>query len=740
MADTDHISKQQDAMQAAWDNSVTGVGFVSPDGRWLRTNAALHALSGRSQSELLAGSLQDLLDFDFGDGAGLSVAAILARNAAASGRRHENFVRADGERGAALVSISPIDLEDGVAGQYLVQIEDVTELMQLSERLASVAPPDDLTGLPSRRSFVRYLSEEVARARQSDELAALLLLRIDDFAQLDETQGREAGERILVTIADALRSRLRVTDVVARVAGDRFGVLLPSTKDPELVARALERLVDELELPAGGQAGAVSATVAVRVIDDTTISGEVLLTELEQESSQEQPERSRTGHPSLATASATGLRGMHAMRSRLGISAVAIAVAASVAYGLIGAVGVNDVRSDGILLPNAAWNGPADLDLAASAGVQLYRARIQLNCVDPGHTGTFDFTTPSASCYGLSYDALVGALAQRGMTLLPILINFVGNTPSPPTAAGSAGSPTITEFAAFAAAAVARYGPTGSFWPTCGCTPHPIQAWEIWNEENNGFWWGGAASASGYAAVFSATRDALRSVDPHAVAVVGGLAFDAAGQSSFVAPGKMIQTLAATNANAFDAVAVHPYSDATNASAAQLADSALGLIRSVAKEVVAATGPGPTGAPRQQIWVTEIGWSDQNEPASTVAAGLQDFFTQLTGGDRAADNIGPVIWYDLRNNSTITTRDDQIGLRYTTATGADAGPKPAWAVFSAAAQSEGTLPLPTALADSGPYVAGGVTAGGAGKKSDKSRHRARRSTKSSRQLRAGATH
>jgi hypothetical protein len=190
---------------------------------------------------------------------------------------------------------------------------------------------------------------------------------------------------------------------------------------------------------------------------------------------------------------------------------------------------------------------------------------MQLNCVDPGYTGSFNFTSPSAACGGVSYDQLVLALAQRGMTLLPVLINYTNGSPLPPTTDGAGGSPTIAEFAAFAAAAVERYGPTGSFWPTCGCTPQPIQAWEIWNEENNGFWWDGDVSPTGYAQVFAATRDALRSVDPQALAVVGGLAFDANGQPSFVEPPAMIQALAAGNANAFDAVAIHPYTEAAGA-------------------------------------------------------------------------------------------------------------------------------------------------------------------------------
>jgi len=204
--------------------------------------------------------------------------------------------------------------------------------------------------------------------------------------------------------------------------------------------------------------------------------------------------------------------------------------------------------------------------------------------------------------------------------------------------------------------------------------------------------------------------------------IVGGLAFDANGQPSFVSPQQMIQTLAAGNANAFDAVAVHPYTDATGATAAEMATDAMTLISSVANQLVASTGPGPGGAPRQQIWVTEMGWSDQSEPASTIAAGLQDFFALLDAGARAQDNIGPVLWYDLRDNATLTSRDDQIGLRYTAANGADAGPKPAWSTFSAAAQHEGTLTLPAALTDSGPYVAPGGPGSTAGTPSSSASH------------------
>jgi hypothetical protein len=99
-----------------------------------------------------------------------------------------------------------------------------------------------------------------------------------------------------------------------------------------------------------------------------------------------------------------------------------------------------------------------------------------------------------------------------------------------------------------------------------------------------------------------------------------------------------------------------------------------------------------------------MGWSTQVADPMTVAIGLQLFFALLDNGERARDNIGPVLWYDLRDNATLATRDDQLGLRLTQASGADGGAKPAWDVLASAAQREGTVPLPPALTDRGPFL------------------------------------
>jgi hypothetical protein len=281
------------------------------------------------------------------------------------------------------------------------------------------------------------------------------------------------------------------------------------------------------------------------------------------------------------------------------VIAAAVAVGAPRAAAAdIGAFGVNDIRSDGLLMRHAEYDGVGDMELMRQGGIRLYRARVRMDCVDPDGDGAFDFTGPGRGCP--DYDELVGELARRGITLLPVLMNFGTNAegrehPLAPT--GRDGAPSVERFAAFARAVAERYGPTGSFWGVCGCDPRPIRAWQIWNEQNNGWWWNGRASADEYARLFAATRAALRAVDPEARAIVGGLTYDRNGEASFVSPEKVIARLAATNPNAFDAVAVHPYTDARVGDGQRIGAAALRLVERTAQAVARATGPARDGGP-----------------------------------------------------------------------------------------------------------------------------------------------
>jgi diguanylate cyclase (GGDEF)-like protein len=102
-------------------------------------------------------------------------------------------------------------------------------LTQLNEKLQQLAHTDEATGLFNKRRLFERLDMEVARARRYGEILSCLMIDIDDFKQINDTYGHQAGDRILRQVGALLQRSLRVTDFIARYGGEEFTVLLPRT-------------------------------------------------------------------------------------------------------------------------------------------------------------------------------------------------------------------------------------------------------------------------------------------------------------------------------------------------------------------------------------------------------------------------------------------------------------------------------------------------------------------------------
>jgi diguanylate cyclase (GGDEF)-like protein len=111
--------------------------------------------------------------------------------------------------------------------------------------LEALARTDDLTGLPNRRHLKEQLARELARATHNRRPLSLLLLDLDDFKQINDSQGHHAGDMALRQIASILAASLRQQDLAARLGGDEFALLLPNTDNgqAETVSRRLVEAV-----------------------------------------------------------------------------------------------------------------------------------------------------------------------------------------------------------------------------------------------------------------------------------------------------------------------------------------------------------------------------------------------------------------------------------------------------------------------------------------------------------------
>lgn len=132
-----------------------------------------------------------------------------------------------------------ITLEERVAQRT----EELNSAMQKLEVLASTDP---LTGLPNRRAFLGRLEDAVAVWRRRGTPVSFILLDIDRFKALNDTYGHQAGDAVLVALADRLRTTLRSIDIPARMGGEEFAVLLPGEELQGAMILA-ERLRKDLE-------------------------------------------------------------------------------------------------------------------------------------------------------------------------------------------------------------------------------------------------------------------------------------------------------------------------------------------------------------------------------------------------------------------------------------------------------------------------------------------------------------
>lgn len=149
-------------------------------------------------------------------------------------------------------------------GMILLLLEDQIEHNKY------LALHDELTGLPNRRLFLDRLALSLERARRSESKAALLVIDLNHFKQVNDTFGHHAGDLLLKNVSTIFQSRVRRSDTVARTGGDEFSMILeePTNRsNAKLVARSLLQLLEE-PVQVGNHTVQVGASIGVAVFPD----------------------------------------------------------------------------------------------------------------------------------------------------------------------------------------------------------------------------------------------------------------------------------------------------------------------------------------------------------------------------------------------------------------------------------------------------------------------------------------
>jgi len=137
----------------------------------------------------------------------------------------QRYVRADGEIGWLLVARA-LACDEGAAPAFVIsQMQDITDAKRIQDQLVHQASHDQLTGLPNRVLLLDRLDHALARSARTNQPVAVLFCDLDRFKVINDSLGHEAGDRVLLAVADRMTSVLRVSDTAARVGGDEFVIV-----------------------------------------------------------------------------------------------------------------------------------------------------------------------------------------------------------------------------------------------------------------------------------------------------------------------------------------------------------------------------------------------------------------------------------------------------------------------------------------------------------------------------------
>lgn len=136
---------------------------------------------------------------------------------------------------------------------------------KLQDELARLSETDDLTGLGNRRAFTRRLAEVHRHASTAGEPYAVMMADMNGFKQLNDTHGHAAGDRALVEVARIMKSCARRSDVVTRIGGDEFCLILPATgeRDAQRVLQTIRQRIDAYRFRVGDGELALAAAIGV---------------------------------------------------------------------------------------------------------------------------------------------------------------------------------------------------------------------------------------------------------------------------------------------------------------------------------------------------------------------------------------------------------------------------------------------------------------------------------------------
>ncbi|HJT28930.1 MAG TPA: diguanylate cyclase [Pyrinomonadaceae bacterium] len=223
-----------------FDNAAIGMAVVSVDGSWLQVNESLCKLLGYSEQELRATSFQRLTHNEDLRHVQSYIQRVL-EGYIQSHEQEKRYIHLHGHTVWVQWHVSLLKDSETGAKRLFFQVQDISDRKKAEEKLTQ----DTLTGLPNRARFYDLLKLRVSRR---DQQCAVLLLDVDRFKLVNDSLGNASADQLLIQIAQRVKTCMRQGDVLARVGGDEFAVLLDDVSGEEEASSVATRIQQALSI------------------------------------------------------------------------------------------------------------------------------------------------------------------------------------------------------------------------------------------------------------------------------------------------------------------------------------------------------------------------------------------------------------------------------------------------------------------------------------------------------------
>jgi diguanylate cyclase (GGDEF)-like protein/PAS domain S-box-containing protein len=252
-----------------------GLFHVGFDSTVAYANDRLHDILGTVPSDSLPAQLATVVAADRQE-----VAAAIGRVCATGVDEDvegEVHPPGDGEPRRCVFAVRPLRDRLGVVTGAIVCVSDITELSRrlvgLERDLIHRSFHDDLTGLPNRTLLINGMEDAIVDSRESGTEVAVLLVDLDGFKAVNDSLGHTLGDELLRAASDRIRAVARPNDLVARVGGDEFAVLMDDFIDPDLPRRTAEQVLASCSQPYEIDGHLLQTGVSIGIATSATAPG-----------------------------------------------------------------------------------------------------------------------------------------------------------------------------------------------------------------------------------------------------------------------------------------------------------------------------------------------------------------------------------------------------------------------------------------------------------------------------------